>query len=126
MQMHELVLEGRRAHNLNRCKEGKLAAGETQMAERPLLLIGVSWRTDLFLERTEASKDERARHSSRQRAISGQKQLAEIREAANVEMAGVLQRAFIKPRPVVCSAVRICCVAVLRKPDFRREKDLAE
>lgn len=118
MQMRELVLEGRRMHDLKRREEGRLAAGETQMAERPLVLIAVSWRTGLFLERTEASKDERARHSSRQRAIRGQKQLAEVREAADVEMAGVLQRAFIKPRPVVCSAVRICCVAVLRKPDF--------
>lgn len=72
-------------------------AGETQTAERLLVLIGVSWRTDLFLERTEASKVERARCSSRQRAIRGQKQLAEIREAVDAEVAGVLQRAFIKP-----------------------------
>lgn len=119
MQMRELVFEGRRTHDWNRQEEGKLAAGDTKTAERPLVLIGMSWRT-------EASEDERARHSSPQRAIRGQKQLAEIREAADAEMAGVLQRAFIKPPPVLCRAVRICCVAVLRKPGFRREKVPAE
>lgn len=72
----------------------------------------MSWRTDLFLERTEASKDERARHSSPQRAIKGQNQLAEIREAADAEMAGVLQRAFIKPPPVLCRAEDMLCSCV--------------
>lgn len=105
MQMCELVLEDTRLEQTRRRQTGGRRNEDGRKA------TGFDWLA-------EASKDERARHSSCQRAIRGQKQLAEIREAADVEMAGVLQRAFIKPPPVVCRAVRTCsCVKETRLPE---------